>query len=289
MSGIVRFRDFVTEGFQTFATLARLVWMTRPASKPPRAEKEEIVILGNGPSLKDFLSRHKDFMENKDLLAVNNIADTEIYEELKPGKYVTSAPEYWLPEVEEDYRQLREKLFQNIARKTRWPMDFFIPVAAKQNLWWEKVLRENPNIRIYYYNTTPVEGYRPFRYFLFDKRLGMPRPHNVLIPSLMNAVWSGYKKIYITGADHNWLKDIHVDARNTVYLIQKHFYDEKTAHPAVMKKLGKGKRKLHEILEKFYYSFKAYHDINRWAKCHQVRIYNITPGSWIDAFERMEI
>jgi len=62
-----------------------------------------------------------------------------------------------------------------------------------------------------------------------------------------------------------------------------------TARPDVMKKTGKGKRKMHEILIKFVHSFAGYFDINNYAKSQNVRIINITPDSFIDAFERMKL
>ena len=45
-------------------------------------------------------------------------------------------------------------------------------------------------------------------------------------------------------------------------------------------------RKLHEILHKFYLSFKGYFDIKAYAKKKGVSIINLTKGSFIDAFEK---
>jgi hypothetical protein len=98
-----------------------------------------------------------------------------------------------------------------------------------------------------------------------------------------------FSKIYIAGADHSWLTEIFVADDNTVYLTQRHFYDAQIARPDVMKKIGKNKRKLHEILHKFMWSFKAYFDIDQYAKSRNVKIINITEKSFIDAFERMKI
>lgn len=267
----------------------RMLLKTRPVRLPRWENPAPLVILGNGPSLNEFIAAHPDFLENKTLLAVNQMVNTPVFERLKPALYVVSAPEYWLPDVEEDYQQIRRKLFDDMATKVTWPMHFYIPREAKGRGEWYARLRTNPHIHIHYYNNTPVEGLRPCREFLFDLKAGMPRPHNVLIPSLMTAVWSGFKEIYLAGADHSWLNEIHVTDDNVVLLTQKHFYDRDKARPAVMKKLGRGQRKLHEILEKFYYSFKAYHIIRQWAERKGVRIYNITPGSFIDAFPRKKV
>ena len=55
----------------------------------------------------------------------------------------------------------------------------------------------------------------------------MPRPRNVLIPSIMLAINSGYRRVYVAGADHSWLKTLSVDDENRVVSIQPHFYKEK--------------------------------------------------------------
>ncbi len=51
----------------------------------------------------------------------------------------------------------------------------------------------------------------------------------------------------------------------------------------------KGTRKLHEVLIKFVHAFKGYHDIERYARSKGIIIYNATPQSFIDAFERYKI
>jgi hypothetical protein len=122
---------------------------------------------------------------------------------------------------------------------------------------------------------------------VLNKRLGMPRPHNVLIPSLMIGIWTGYKSINIYGADHSWLPMIKVLENNVPVLSQNHFYDKNIQEHKPMTKKGVGKRKLHEILHKFYLSFKAYHMIDKMAKKQEIKIVNLTKDSFIDAFDRI--
>ena len=55
---------------------------------------------------------------------------------------------------------------------------------------------------------------RTLLHFFFSKGLAMPRPHNVLIPSIMNLAYLGYKELYIVGADHSWLSEITVNENN---------------------------------------------------------------------------
>ncbi len=289
MFNLASIRDFGQQSAQTLVTLLRIPLMCRPVSIPRISTGKDLLVLGNGPSLKPFLEKHKDFWQNKDLLAVNHFAETALYAEVRPRLYVVSAPEYWLPDVEEDFLEKRQRIFESLAGKTDWPLDFFIPVPAGKNPWWKKLLGTNPNVHIHFYNTMPVEGFWPFRNVLMNLKCGMPRPHNVIITALMNAIWAGWETIYLIGTEHNWLKDVSIDDDNRVYLTLRYFYNEQKARPVIIKNLGKGQRKLHEILEKFYWSFKGYHDIRRWTEPKGVRIINITPDSWIDAFERQSI
>jgi hypothetical protein len=76
---------------------------------------------------------------------------------------------------------------------------------------------------------------------------------------------------------------------NRVLIRQKHFYDENTAKPRPMSRAGVGERKLHEILIKFVHAFSGYHEINEYAKSRGVEILNATPGSFIDAFKRINL
>lgn len=280
---------FFEQFIQSLATLIKVLLLSKSNEKPPVPKHNELVILGNGPSLKDFLTYHRKFLKDKASLAVNHFADSDTFVEIQPDYYLINVPEFWTDNVDDDVRQRRDKLVKNIIEKTQWQMTLFLGVGAKKSKLWQDISKQNKQINIYYLNPTPVAGYAWFRHFCYRKQCGMPRPHNVLIPSLLMSINMQFGKIFITGADHNWMKELFVADDNTVYLTQKHFYDLQTARPDVMKKTGKGKRKMHEILIKFVHSFAGYFDINNYAKSQNVRIINITPDSFIDAFERMKL
>ncbi len=274
---------------QSTASLLKVLLMSRFTSKLPETNNKTLVILGNGPSLNYFLNEKKTFLKNKDVLAVNHFANTAIYEQIRPNFYILNIPEFWTDNVDNDVIKRRDKLIEDLINKTDWQLNLLLGVGAKQSKNWKNISKKNPNIHIYYFNTTPIEGFTWFKHFCFRRNCGMPRPHNVLIPSLMLGINMKYQNIYITGADHSWMQELFVADDNTVYLTQKHFYDEKSAKPDVMKKTGKGKRKMHEILIKFVLSFSGYHTIRKYADKQGITIKNITPNSMIDAFEREKL
>src|SRR5690606_36559269 len=111
------------------------------------------------------------------------------------------------------YIVMREKLADAILAKLTWKMILLIPFGAKNSAFL-KAVSQNKLLTIHYYNTTAVEGIPFFSHLLFNLKLGMPRPHNVLIPAIMTSVWSGYSNIYLYGADHSWLKEIYVAEDN---------------------------------------------------------------------------
>jgi hypothetical protein len=171
-----------------------------------------------------------------------------------------------------------------------WKIDFFIPFESKKIEFWQKILKENNNINVIFYNGATIEGVSGISFFIFNKKLGMPRSHNILGNALMMMIWKGYKEIGLLGVDHSWLNTIHVTENNDALLYQKHFYENsKNVKADIMRKKGIGQRRLHEIIFKFYLSFRAYFDINDYAIKKGVKITNLTKDSYIDAFDRNEL
>lgn len=251
--------------------------------------EKECLILGNGPSINNFIKMHYDFLEDKTIICVNHFANTEYFSEFKPQLYIISAPEIWIDDVEESYIKARDKLFNNIVEKTTWEMVLFLGIEAKKFKHNTQKLFLNKNVRVLYFNNIGVEGFKKIMFPLYKLNLGMPRPHNVLIPSLILSVNLNFNKIYIAGADHDWIKYIMVTDENKVYLEQKHFYDENKTKLEPMKIIGKGERHLYEILDKFKIALKGYFWIREYAEKRNVEIYNITKGSYIDAFKRLNL
>lgn len=130
-----------------------------------------------------------------------------------------------------------------------------------------------------------AEGFSGIRNFLYDRGLAMARPRNVLIVGIMLAIIEGFGKIYLAGADHSWSKTLWVDDENRVMSRQPHFYkDNDEEHRRVDTTYAH--IRLHKIYESFAIAFKSYFVIKEYAEKRGVEVINITPGSFIDAFER---
>jgi len=99
----------------------------------------------------------------------------------------------------------------------------------------------------------------------------------------------GYEKIFLWGADHSWLSEISVNHQNQVLINQKHFYDQHISVGKPLDKRGVGARNMPELLTKFVHAFSGYFVLNEYAKSRSVSVLNATPGSFIDAFERVNL
>ncbi len=283
-------KAFLQKLGQTLESILRIVLLSKfKVDKHEKPSTTEILILGNGPSLTDDLKNYPTFLTNKTLICVNHFPKTDLYQKLKPSIYITGAPDLWLDDIEEKYVTQSKELFEAMQNKTTWPIAFYIPFEAKKNLRWQKQLSGNPNISIHYYNNIPIEGWAFFTYWCFRHNLGMPRPHNVMIPSMMLSLSLGFKTINLLGTDHSWLSEISVTESNEVLINQKHFYDQKTSKGQPLDKRGKGKRTLPELLHKFMTAFNSYFEIEEYAKHKGVKILNATNGSFIDAFEKINL
>ena len=290
MKILLLIQSFIGNLVLSFLSLIKIILLSKWGIKIKGVNRNsDCFILGNGPSLNKVLSNEIKLLSKKNLFCVNYFVYTKYFSFLKPQYYVINAPELWSKNVLKKVKSNSEKLFSAIGEKTNWEMILFLPYSAKKNQIWRKYLGDNNFIKICYFNTTPVEGFSILNNFFFKHGFGMPRPHNVLIPSLILSIRLNYKNIYLLGIDHSWLKEISVDNENNVLINQKHFYDENSSEPKAMHKGGIGKRRLHEVLQKYVYSFRGYFEIKKLADKQNINIYNCTPDSYIDAFERKKI
>lgn len=280
--------QFINHTLQTNLSIAKILIQSKLFTKSiPKIDNKSCIVLGNGPSLTKEIENHKTSFVQLPKLAVNLFVKSNYYVELKPQYYVINAPEHWFENVNEEGRKATIDLYQLMAEKTNWDLYLLIPYAARKNGEWQKMISNNPYIKVCYYNKTPIEGYGWFCNMVFGKRWGMPRPHNVVIPALIHAINIGFKEIYLAGVDHSWLGSIRVEKDNTVTMEHTHVYGSPTRLP-IFSYIDE-KRHLHDMLMKFVYTFRSYFHIRSYAESKDACIINITEGSFIDAFEKRNL
>lgn len=289
MNILLSFLSLLIDFFKSSLSFVKICIVSKPITALPKANTDTCVLLGNGPSFNDSIKKYNDKIQALDSMCVNYFGITEYFGIIKPRYYILNSRDFFIPKVSEYFFESRQVLFKSIVEKTTWKMFLIIPAQIRRHKEWINYVSTNKNIVIQFYNQTPIEGLKSFSFFLFNIRVGMPRPHNILIPSLMAAIGMKYKNVFILGADHSWLKEISVDESNVVLINQKHFYDENSSKPLTMKRGDNADRRIHEVLEKFVLTFRGYHIIEEYSKRKGTKIYNSTPNSFIDAFERKEL
>lgn len=259
--------------------LVKLLLMSRPLSMPQAPRADTLIIMANGPSLADNIASAADrgIIGRTASMAVNFAANAPEFALLHPSCYMLADPHFFNstePNV--------EALWRNLA-SCGHKMTLFVPRtqmrAASQRLGAAPAITLRP------FNFVGIEGFAGFRRAVYRRALGMPRPRNVLIPSIMTGIAMGYKKIVLLGADHSWMRTLSVSDDNEVVSVQPHFYKEEAREEQRVRHDYRGYR-LHDIVGSFAVAFRSYHDIAAFARAEGVDIVNATPGSFIDAFRR---
>jgi len=287
-------KGFFRNSLLSFASLAKVLLLSKwfgALKLKERPVKTRCLIIGNGPSFATTLQLHESSLEQYELVCVNGFVLSEYYVKIKPGFYIINASVFFQPDekLSQLYIDLRNNIFSKLEQDTSWKMNLMVPFMAKKSNAFKMLLQKNKNILPLYFNQTPVEGFSGVSHALFAMKLGIPRPHNVLIPAIMNMIALHFKEISIVGADHSWLAEISVNENNEALVNQKHFYDESTSSPQKMQDYIARPRRLHEVIHKFYLSFKGYWDIKAYAAAKKVTIYNASEVSMIDAFDRKKL
>lgn len=279
MSTFDSFIRFIDNLSKSTATLVRVILMGRRTDFPrlQTCRRDALIILGNGPSLRDNLDHDMALLNSHDTLAVNFAATAPEFKSMRPRYYVLADPHFFNNAEDANVSRLIKSL-----SAVDWELTLFVPSRAARKV---RRIIPNLNIQIAGFNMLAVEGFLWLSRRLMQRHMGMPRPRNVLIPSLMIGIWLGYSRIMVLGADHSWLKTLSVDDNNKVVSVQPHFYKE---NPKEIERITKtyDSRRLHEVLESMCIAFKAYHAIEAFARHRGVEILNATPGSYIDAFRR---
>ena len=266
---ISKYQNFV----DSIVAIGKIVLLSHKSHITKVNGDERLIIMGNGPSLRQTMADNMDILKTNKTLAVNFAANSPEFFEIKPAYYVLADPHFFKNTDNEAVK----RLYENIS-KADWNMTLFVPFGVK-------VPEVGDYITVERFNMVGIDGCNWIQNIAFDNARAMPRPRNVLIASIMIAIFKGYKDIYIVGADHSWLQTISVNDNNEVVSVQPHFYKEDKKE---IKRVNNeySSYPLHQIIYSFYIAFRAYHQISRYAEKRNIKIYNSTPGSFIDAFER---
>jgi hypothetical protein len=281
--------NFYSQTAASIFAFLKIILLSRFRVKFPKTTNTTAIVLGNGPSLNLLLENEiiLEKLKQTDTICVNAFYKSAYFKILKPKYYIITGLEFW----EDNFPHMLEgrlQLYQALANEVDWPMYFFIPYFARKKKFWQDILETNPNIKIQYFNYVALDGFTRIKHLFFDLKWGHPRLQNVVGSSMMCLIWMGYKVIYLTGVEHSWLSHISVNKENDTLIGHQHFFNT-NLNTVVMPKENNESKKLHEVLHKFYTTFKGYWDVKGYADKKNIKIINLTEPSYIDAFEKKNV
>jgi hypothetical protein len=255
---------------------------------PKASENDELIILGNGPSLKTNIQRDLKFLKSKKKICVNGFSLSEDYENVKPEFYLIADFAFWMENPNERIFKFRNDVLSSILNKTNWPITLFVPFDVKRSHYFKSALMGNSLITICYFNKTSIKGFQNFCNCCYKMNLGIPRPQNVLVPSIIIGINMGFKKIYLLGTDHSWHEQYMIAEDNLLCMNDFHFYQNKPVQIPIVDHKGHNQH-IHQQFEILAITFKNYHFIEKYAKYRKAKILNASEKSYIDAFERIKL
>lgn len=252
---------------------------------------KKIFVMGNGPSAKVFLVNQLDALEGCDCMAVNHFADTEYFEKIKPTHYLLADPIFYVnPENLKDYqKKIAWDSINFIVEKLKWQMTIFMPINAKDALSVEK-LKSNKFVGIRFYNSygsSSLIHNKKFLYFLWNHNCIAHLSQTVLNACMGVAIQMGYSEINLVGADTSWHENYWMDQKtNDLYTVDKHFYGEEKVP---IRDDNGVPTTIHQELNTVSIALESYWQLADFAKHNNVKIYNASAYSWIDAYERKQL
>jgi len=266
-----------------------------------KASENSVVIIGNGPSAKEYLDNFT-FNESIPSMCVNMFAATPSFVNIKPKYYLMSDHAFLdfseevfndatkLPRLKKqpDFLQIQE-LINSVWKSifdANWELIIFIPQIYKNTFIVNYAISKNINIQ--FYNYTVVKGYSWFENYIYKKKLGSPQSQNVINSCIFQSINSGFKNIYLIGVDNNFHMNMMVDDNNQLQFKDDHFYKVNKKTTPQLHANGTPV-KMHEFFQSLHKAFFAHHRLQQYAEFKGVNIYNATKGSFIDAYPRKEI
>lgn len=248
-----------------------------------------LVVLANGPSLKQSLNEiiENDKYLESDFITVNFMANDDNFYIIKPVYHVIS--DYTLFHDSYGNEEKVIDFFKNLNTRVDWNLTIFVTYSLwKDKKWLSRFCNQN----LKFVPLHSIEAPDNMRVSYILSKLGWLGANygSVLHHAIYVGLLSGYKYIYVFGADHTFFDGLCVDEDNRVCRKITHFYDNKSEIKPIYH-IYTGERKPYRM-SYFMLEYKRVfcgHDILRYiAEKMGAKIINRTPVSLIDSYERRD-
>ena len=239
----------------------------------------KLCLLGNGPSF-SLIEKHLDQLKNFDFCAVNLSVNTDMFFKLKPKMLVMVDMLFWQKPESEHIK----KAWDNIQR-IDWAIQIFIPYDFPHYI--KEIFEKNKNVTVRRYANNSWEPETKYanriKMWLYKKGLVSPNFSNVSLSAIYAAILCGYKEINLLGVEHSWMKDIRVNNCNEVVVVDRHYYGE---NETVWRNYDGTPIRLIDFISSQLVTFTGHLYLQEFADYMNVKIFNRTTGSFIDAYEK---
>lgn len=239
-----------------------------------KGDKHNLVIIANGPSI---VMSMKQILAYKDCdFACMNYfpIKSDYFDKLQP-KFMFATDVMFF---DKDYKNLEPKKNTILLKKKLKNVDWDMTLFVREGGSFELSNKHMKEIRV---NMTQIGGvYSKFRGWLFDRGIAMPITATVAAAAILYGIKMGYKCIYVYGIDQSTHENMKVDKRNRTVADYKHFYKENDSKENVLD------YDIGSIFWDSYRSIIGYRMLEKYAAARGCKVYNCTPGSYVDAFER---
>lgn len=241
-----------------------------------RKESDRCSVMGNGPSLDDFLKNDRTTYARKNLIAVNFFCNSHKFQIIKPNFYVISDPSVFNDDLEINHLADKIILLLTNMSKVNWNIILFVPFRFRKTEFVKKIRSEF--VEVNFYNDTPVKGFKKIMHFIYKNNLGMPISESVIISAIFIAINLKFSEIQLFGVDQSWLKDVRVDKDNSVSIGFDHFNGEVN------------RVKVNTDLTDFLLSqarlFNSHRLLKYYSEVRNIKIINMTKDSFIDSYDK---
>ena len=248
----------------------------------------KIIILCNGPSLKEDIKKIPQKISSIDIYAVNYYASTEDFFRIKPNFYfMADAIFFGKKNTNKQSKKNNSELFKKLL-KVNWHMTICCPEGGYQFL--HNKFKVNKNIIV-----TSVKPrslvFKSEKLNVFSLINGLSKPvfNSVFILALWHAVRRSVNNIQVYGADFSSFRSYSVDQiSNHLYSSPKHFYKDTKVELKSHNKFKKKQtyKKLHTRLYGVADSFFYVYLLSKVAEKRGIKLINYSKMSWIDSIKR---
>ena len=235
--------------------------------------EEEVIILGNGPSLND-IDLNKLRQTSLKIACVNYFPTRNpSFFTIKPEYLILFDPLFYpvngqlIPEAKELYE---------VLEKVDWDMTIVCLQGGKISL-------QNPRISFERITDSILNSDRMTRYLdcLYHRNLLCIGMQNVVIGAGFYFVCKKVRRIYFSGVDMSEFKMLFVDEENRVYVDAVHSYGTERRYSTIIQK-----GEFYRLLGMYQGMFKEFHFLSAFAKRSGVDVINLSLCSYIDVFAK---